>query len=299
MDALVRRLRRRPQPLLDAARAGGQAAARGPRSRSARRPRRPGRRPCRRRRRTAACARRRRPRSCGGGGRCRCSRRARRRAASARLTRGRESTVHVGELAVADPHAVAAVQRLRPGHELLVEVGAVRRAEVLEHDDPAVAQQLRVAAGRERVLEPDLGLVAAPERRRPRRCRTPFPACARARARRSAAASAAGRRGVRDRRRRSGRRRHERGARLVGPAQVAQRRARDPEHEQVEHGEEARPGGPPRSARASLDLEPGADGAELDAVAGGERLRALHARAVDAARRSSSRDPRSSSRPRR
>src|SRR5215217_1585634 len=73
--------------------------------------------------------------------------------------------LHVRELAVADAHAVAAVQRLGAGHELVVEVGPVRRAHVLEDDHGALAQEARVARGRERVLEADLGPVPAPEDR--------------------------------------------------------------------------------------------------------------------------------------
>ena len=56
------------------------------------------------------------------------------------------------------------VQRPRAVEELLVEVGPVRRAEILDHDDPALAHEPRVAGGGERILEMDLD-VAAPERR--------------------------------------------------------------------------------------------------------------------------------------
>src|SRR4029078_8075827 len=62
------------------------------------------------------------------------------------------------ELAVADADAVAVVQRLRARPQLLVEVGAVGGAEVLEHDDAALPRELGVAGGRERILEADLGL---------------------------------------------------------------------------------------------------------------------------------------------
>src|SRR2546421_9716155 len=78
---------------------------------------------------------------------------------------GSLSAVLVGELGVPDPDAVAAVQRLGPLQELLVEERAVRRAEVLEHHDRALPDQPRVARGGERVLEADLGAVAAAEDR--------------------------------------------------------------------------------------------------------------------------------------
>ena len=55
-----------------------------------------------------------------------------------------------GELGVADADAVAGVQRLRAAQRLLVEVGAVRRAEVLEHDDVALRHEPRVARRRRR-----------------------------------------------------------------------------------------------------------------------------------------------------
>ena len=61
----------------------------------------------------------------GAGGPCRCGRPCRRRAAR---------SLQVGELAVADPDAVAVVQRLRARQRLLVEIGAVGRAEILDHE---------------------------------------------------------------------------------------------------------------------------------------------------------------------
>src|ERR1700722_12772680 len=66
-------------------------------------------------------------------------------------------------LAVADPHAVARVQRARRLQDLLVEVRAVGRAEVLDHDRVALLEDPRVARRRERVLETDLRAVAATE----------------------------------------------------------------------------------------------------------------------------------------
>src|SRR5687767_7970011 len=56
------------------------------------------------------------------------------------------------------------MQRLGPAQELLVEVRAVRRAEVLDHRDPSLALHARVSGRGERVLEDDLD-VATPERR--------------------------------------------------------------------------------------------------------------------------------------
>ena len=57
------------------------------------------------------------------------------------------------------------VQRLRAAEELLVEVGAVGGAEVLDHHHAALADDLRVARRGERVLQADLGLVAAAQHR--------------------------------------------------------------------------------------------------------------------------------------
>src|SRR5271170_53260 len=65
------------------------------------------------------------------------------------------------ELAVADAHPVAGVQRPGALQQLLVEVGAVGRAEIFDHDDVALLVDTGVARGGKRVLEPDLGAVAA------------------------------------------------------------------------------------------------------------------------------------------
>src|SRR5271166_4979774 len=67
------------------------------------------------------------------------------------------------ELAVADAHPVARVQRPGGLQQLLVEVRAVGRAEVFDDDDIALLVHARMARGRERVLEPDLGALAAAE----------------------------------------------------------------------------------------------------------------------------------------
>src|SRR6202035_4350625 len=68
-----------------------------------------------------------------------------------------------GEFAVADPHAIAGMQRPRRLQHLLVEVGAVRRAEILDHDSIALLEDPRVARGGERILQTDLRLLAAAE----------------------------------------------------------------------------------------------------------------------------------------
>ena len=239
VDAVVGLAHERGEPLLGAARPVGQAAAANDLDRrAATRPRRPARRPCRRRPRTAASARSRRPRW-----------RARWRPVSVRsacsATRS-ISRVHVGELAVADPHAVAGCSGCGPVEQLLVEVGAVGRAEVLEHDRRRPGA--RSARGARRRTDPRAG--SRPGRRgrarRPRRRRTPSPGvCPGARSttsrgssRRPARALAAG--GV-DAGRLGGapaaacRRRGLRGR----APQVLQRAARDPQQEQVEHGQEA------------------------------------------------------------
>src|SRR5271154_1705353 len=68
-----------------------------------------------------------------------------------------------GEFAVADAHAVAGVQGPRRLQQLLVEIGAVGGVEVLDHDDISLFVNARMPRGGERVLEPDLGLLAAAE----------------------------------------------------------------------------------------------------------------------------------------
>ena len=79
------------------------------------------------------------------------------------------------------------VQRLRAGQRLLVQVGAVGGAEILDHDHVSLARDPRVARGGERVLELDLDVSAAERSAAAsgrRRCRTR----GRRRARRAAAA---------------------------------------------------------------------------------------------------------------
>ena len=122
---------------------GSDASSRPPgrtRPRCARRPRRPARRPCRRRRRTAASARAASPRWPGAGGPCRFPCTARQRAAS--------SVDLELEFAVADANAIAGVQRPRRLQQLLVEIRAVGRTEVFDHDDVALLVDTARAARR-------------------------------------------------------------------------------------------------------------------------------------------------------
>src|ERR1700704_3434634 len=67
------------------------------------------------------------------------------------------------EFAVADTYTIAWVQRARGLQDLLVEVRAVRRAEVLDHDGVALLEDARVARGRERVLQANLRTVTTAE----------------------------------------------------------------------------------------------------------------------------------------
>src|SRR5208282_4728163 len=67
------------------------------------------------------------------------------------------------EFTVADAHTVAGVQRARALQQLLVEVGAVGRSEVFDHDGVALLVDERVARGGERVLDADLGVFATTE----------------------------------------------------------------------------------------------------------------------------------------
>src|SRR5271165_4090750 len=68
-----------------------------------------------------------------------------------------------GEFAVADAHAIAWVQGPRRLQQLLVQVGAVGGVEVLDHDDVSLFVDARMPRGGERVLEADVGLLAAAE----------------------------------------------------------------------------------------------------------------------------------------
>src|SRR5579875_25216 len=66
-----------------------------------------------------------------------------------------------GELGVADPDAVARMQRLRATERLAVQVGAVGRAEILDHHHVPLTGEAGVAGGGERVLELDLHIAPA------------------------------------------------------------------------------------------------------------------------------------------
>src|SRR5437588_2713912 len=74
--------------------------------------------------------------------------------------RERRSSLLVDELAVADAHPVAGVQRPRALDELLVEVCAVGRVQILEHHDASLGQEPGVARRGEGVLEPNVHRVA-------------------------------------------------------------------------------------------------------------------------------------------
>ena len=165
-------------------RPSGRPGLEAPRPRSARRPRRPARRPSRRRRRTAARAR---------AGESSLARRWR-PVSVPRVLLGdaehRQSTSKVNSLSPIRTRSPGCSGRGRL-QQLLVEVGAVGRAEVLDDHDVALLVDARVARGGERVLEADLGAVAAAEHERRRRGRRSSPARGRARARRRAAAPVA------------------------------------------------------------------------------------------------------------
>src|SRR4051812_646913 len=67
------------------------------------------------------------------------------------------------EFAVADADTIPRVQGARGLEQLLVEVGAIGRAEVFDDDRVPLFVDARVARGRERILELDFGRVAAAE----------------------------------------------------------------------------------------------------------------------------------------
>ena len=171
-----------------------------------------------------------------------------------------------------------------PDEQLLVEVGAVGGAEVLDHDDAALAREPGVARGRERVLEADLRLIAAAHAPRRRRRRTPCRECDRARARRSSRGSkapAGARAGLRRRMQAGGvgrGRRSRRSARraAAGCAGPSARCARPTAGTgRARRGSRTagrrRPARRPR--RASVDLEARVDGPDLDPVAGLQAVR--------------------------
>src|SRR5829696_6141748 len=69
----------------------------------------------------------------------------------------------VAVFAVADPDRVADAEPLRRLHLPPVEVGAVRRAHVLEVHDPGAVEDTGVGGRRERVVHADVRSVGAPE----------------------------------------------------------------------------------------------------------------------------------------
>src|SRR5205823_5239207 len=75
--------------------------------------------------------------------------------------RSMATLLHVRELAVADPDPVAVMKRLRPGQQLLVQIGSVSGAEILNHYHLPLTRDAGVARGGERVVEPDLDVPAA------------------------------------------------------------------------------------------------------------------------------------------
>ena len=120
---------------------------------SARRPPRPAHHPCRRRPRTAANGRAGSPRWPGAGARCRFPRTAQPRAAS-------QSTSNANSLS---PMRTRSPGCKGPGRleQLLVEIGAVGGVEILDDHYVALLVDARVPRGGERVLQPDLGSIAA------------------------------------------------------------------------------------------------------------------------------------------
>src|SRR5438445_413441 len=67
------------------------------------------------------------------------------------------------EFALADPNAIAEMQGLGAMKQLLVEVRAVGRIEIFDHEDVPLRKHARVPRGCERILEADLRVIAAPE----------------------------------------------------------------------------------------------------------------------------------------
>src|SRR5580693_3091256 len=139
------------------------------------------------------------------------------------------------------------MQRARPVKQLLVEIGAIGRAEILDHEDPSLLVDARVAGGSEGIAQAYLGRIAATEHD----IATEVVDHARlmpGRALYNQARSATeqvgwAKRGGRMHSGRVGRGR-DRLAGTIGklratPPQVAQRTARYPQQEQIEHDKEA------------------------------------------------------------
>src|SRR5580693_1284187 len=68
-----------------------------------------------------------------------------------------------GELGVADSDPVSGVQRAGTVEQLLVQVGAVRRAEILDHEDPSLLVDAGVTGRGKRIVQTYLGPIAATE----------------------------------------------------------------------------------------------------------------------------------------
>ena len=132
-----------------------RAHAERTRPRSARRPLPPARRPCRRRPRTAASGRAASPRWRAAGARCRFRRTARPRAAS-------QSTSKVNSLSPMRTRSPGCSGR-GVSSSSSFEVRAVGGAEILDDHYVALLVHARVPRGGKRVLQADLGPVAAAE----------------------------------------------------------------------------------------------------------------------------------------
>ena len=65
------------------------------------------------------------------------------------------------ELGFVEAHAIAGQQRLLLFQTLTVEKGAVRRAEILDHETARLQPQTRVASGDVTLLDAEIGLLAA------------------------------------------------------------------------------------------------------------------------------------------
>src|SRR5918999_4095291 len=145
-----------------------------------------------------------------------------------------------GEFGIPDANAVTNVERLRTPQRLAVEIGPVRGPEVLEDDHVPLGDKSRVGGGGERVLEPDVGALAAAERGALRevvgRARAQAGGVGDAQLGRAGHGVVEAGRGAVHAGRVLVRRRRDPG----GPAtQVLERRPRHPEQEQVQDGEEA------------------------------------------------------------
>src|SRR5579864_1935292 len=74
-----------------------------------------------------------------------------------------QRSLEVGELRIPDPDPIARMQGLRSAQRLLVQVGAVGRSEILDHEDVSLARDSGMTGGGERIIDLDLDL-ASPQR---------------------------------------------------------------------------------------------------------------------------------------